>query len=80
MDAKKHILREILGASTIDDGSGNQRKYQVLEVIDEFLEGARLVAAAAIDELTFADGVHQPRWIRTSARAKCFIVGGETIR
>ena len=80
MDAKKDVLCEILSASAIGDGSGNQREHQVLEEIDEFLESARLVATAAIDELTLADGVHQPRYIRASAPAKCFIVGSETIR
>ena len=80
MDAKKDVLREVLGSSAIGDGSHNQREHQVLEVIDEFLEGARLVAAAAFDKLALADGLHQPWCIRTGAQAKCFIVEGETIR
>jgi hypothetical protein len=29
-------------------------------MIDEFLKGARLFAAATIDELALVDGLHQP--------------------
>jgi len=32
----------------------------MFELIDEFLECARFFAAAAIDELSLADGLHQP--------------------
>ena len=44
----------------VGDCPGNQRKHKVLELIDEFLEGARLFAPASIDELALADGLHQP--------------------
>jgi hypothetical protein len=80
MDTKKDVLREVLGPRAIGDSSHNQREHQVLEVVDELLEGARFVAAAAIDKLALADGLHQPWCIRTGAQAKCFIVEGETIR
>ncbi len=60
MHAQEDVLREILGARSIGNGAGNQREHQILELLDEFFKRAGLLAAAAIDELPLAGGLHQP--------------------
>ena len=60
MDAQEDVLGEILRARSVGNRAGYQRKHQVLVLIDQFLKGARFVAAAAVDERALAFGLHQP--------------------
>src|SRR2546427_823058 len=46
VDPQEHVLGQILGPRPILHGAGNQREHQILEAVDQLLEGA-LVAGTA---------------------------------
>jgi len=51
-------LREILGPRSILYRPRDQRKHQILVLIDEFLERAFISGSAALDELALVDIFH----------------------